>query len=375
MQKLLPFIALALIGVVMMSGCQKKAEMYKVENYGKTAKGDQVKLYTLKNENGMMAKIMDYGGTVVELTAPDRDGQFADVVLGFDRLEDYLKVHPFFGVLVGRYANRIGGARFTLDGVEYTLAKNDGENHLHGGVKGFDKVLWTAELIDTAHGKSLNLTYESPDGEENYPGDLKVTVNYILTDDNGLRIDYEATTDKRTVVNLTNHAYFNLRGDGDILDHVVMINADKFTPTDKGLIPTGELRDVEGTPFDFRQPKAVGLRINNPDEQLVFAGGYDHNWVLNKGGEKLTLAAEVYEPTTGRVMEVYTTEPGIQFYTGNFLNGSLTGKNGVVYNHRTGFCLETQHFPDSPNKPQFPSVVLSPGERYTQTTIYKFKSR
>lgn len=375
MQKLLPFIALALIGVVMMSGCQKKAEMYKVENYGKTAKGDQVKLYTLKNENGMMAKIMDYGGTVVELTAPDRDGQFADVVLGFDRLEDYLKVHPFFGVLVGRYANRIGGARFTLDGVEYTLAKNDGENHLHGGVKGFDKVLWTAELIDTAHGKSLNLTYESPDGEENYPGDLKVTVNYILTDDNGLRIDYEATTDKRTVVNLTNHAYFNLRGDGDILDHVVMINADKFTPTDKGLIPTGELRDVEGTPFDFRQPKAVGLRINNPDEQLVFAGGYDHNWVLNKNGEKLTLAAEVYEPTTGRVMEVYTTEPGIQFYTGNFLNGSLTGKNGVVYNHRTGFCLETQHFPDSPNKPQFPSVVLSPGERYTQTTIYKFKSR
>ncbi|OGC02869.1 galactose mutarotase [candidate division KSB1 bacterium RBG_16_48_16] len=375
MQKLLPFIALALIGVVMMSGCQKKAEMYKVENYGKTAKGDQVKLYTLKNENGMMARIMDYGGTVVELTAPDRDGQFADVVLGFDRLEDYLKVHPFFGVLVGRYANRIGGARFTLDGVEYTLAKNDGENHLHGGVKGFDKVLWTAELIDTAHGKSLNLTYESPDGEENYPGDLKVTVNYILTDDNGLRIDYEATTDKRTVVNLTNHAYFNLRGDGDILDHVVMINADKFTPTDKGLIPTGELRDVEGTPFDFRQPKAVGLRINNPDEQLVFAGGYDHNWVLNKGGEKLTLAAEVYEPTTGRVMEVYTTEPGIQFYTGNFLNGSLTGKNGVVYNHRTGFCLETQHFPDSPNKPQFPSVVLSPGERYTQTTIYKFKSR
>ena len=375
MQKLLPFIALALIGVVMMSGCQKKAEMYKVENYGKTAKGDQVKLYTLKNENGMMARIMDYGGTVVELTAPDRDGQFADVVLGFDRLEDYLKVHPFFGVLVGRYANRIGGARFTLDGVEYTLAKNDGENHLHGGVKGFDKVLWTAELIDTAHGKSLNLTYESPDGEENYPGDLKVTVNYILTDDNGLRIDYEATTDKRTVVNLTNHAYFNLRGDGDILDHVVMINADKFTPTDKGLIPTGELRDVEGTPFDFRQPKAVGLRINNPDEQLVFAGGYDHNWVLNKNGEKLTLAAEVYEPTTGRVMEVYTTEPGIQFYTGNFLNGSLTGKNGVVYNHRTGFCLETQHFPDSPNKPQFPSVVLSPGERYTQTTIYKFKSR
>jgi aldose 1-epimerase len=375
MQKLLLLIVLGLMCVVMIGGCGKKAEMYKVENFGKTAKGEQVKLYTLTNKNGMTAKIMDYGATVVELTAPDRNGQFADVVLGFDRLEDYLKPNPYFGVIVGRYANRIGGAKFTLDGMEYDLAKNDGENHLHGGVKGFDKVMWNSELVDTPHGKSLKLTYTSPDGEEHYPGDLQVTVNYILTDDNGLRIDYEATTDKRTIVNLTNHSYFNLAGSGDILDHVVMINADKFTPTDKGLIPTGELRDVEGTPFDFREPTAIGLRINDENDQLAFAGGYDHNWVLNKEDEKLSLAAEVYEPTTGRVLEVYTTEPGIQFYTGNFLDGSLTGKNGVVYKHRTGFCLETQHFPDSPNKPKFPSVVLSPGEKYMQTTIYKFKTR
>ncbi|RKY88306.1 galactose-1-epimerase [candidate division KSB1 bacterium] len=331
-------------------------------------------IYTLKNANGLEAKITNYGGILMSLMVPDRNGQFADIVLGYDTVEEYVKNNPYFGVIVGRYANRIAKGKFTLDGEEYILAKNNGENHLHGGIKGFGAVKWNAEKIEGPNGKSLKLTYLSKDGEEGYPGNLSVAVVYTLTDDNELKIDYSATTDKTTIVNLTNHSYFNLagQGEGDILGHILMINADRFTPINRNFIPTGELRPVRGTPFDFTKPTAIGARINQKNEQLIFGNGYDHNWVLNKKDAELSLAARVYEPRTGRVMEVYTTEPGIQFYTGNFLDGSIKGKGGKVYKFRYGFCLETQHFPDSPNKPDFPSVVLKPGEKYTQTTIYKF---
>jgi aldose 1-epimerase len=349
-------------------------------SFGKTPDGAQVDLYTLTNKNGVTAAITNYGGAVVSLRVPDRHENLEDVVLGYDSADGYVNDKNFFGALVGRYGNRIGHAQFALDGQTYTLAKNNGENTLHGGVKGFNKAMWTAKEITAKDGQALELTYLSKDGEEGFPGNLKVRVVYTLTDANELKIEYFATTDKKTVVNLTNHSYFNLRGVGpgmgDILGHVLMIEADKFTPVDAGLIPTGELRDVTGTPFDFRKPTAIGARINADDEQIKLGNGYDHNFVLRrKMGDPISLAARVTEEASGRVMEVWTTEPGVQFYTGNFLNGSVHGKGGVAYEKRSAFCLETQHFPDSPNQPKFPSVVLKPGEEYHTTTIYKFSVR
>jgi aldose 1-epimerase len=343
--------------------------------FGKMTDAQTVDLYTLTNSNGMRVGITNYGGRVVSILAPDWQGNLADVVLGFDDLDGYLGNNPYFGALVGRYANRIAKSKFTLDGVEYTLAQNDGPNSLHGGLKGFDKVVWTAQEIAKDH-SILNLTYLSKDGEEGYPGNLSVKVTYTLTDKNELWIDYTATTDKDTVLNLTNHSYFNLAGEGngDILKHEMMINADRFTPVDATLIPTGELRNVEGTPFDFRKPTVIGARIDGSDEQLKLGRGYDHNFVLNRTGHGLTLAARVTEPNSGRVLEVLTTQPGIQFYTGNFLDGTVRGKGGKVYGHRFGFCLETQHFPDSPNQPGFPSAELKPGQTYHEITIYRFST-
>jgi aldose 1-epimerase len=343
-------------------------------DFGTMPDGTPVDLYTLTNVNGLVAEITTYGGAIVSLLVPDRDGNLGDVVLGFDTLDDYITRSPFFGCITGRYANRIGGARFTLNGVEYVLEQNEGENHLHGGSKGFDKVVWDAQAQGGDDGPELSLTYLSEDGQGNYPGNLSVEVVYTLTDDDELRIDYLATTDKDTIVNLTNHTYFNLAdgGAGDILGHELMIAADRFTPVDERSIPTGELRSVESTPLDFRQSMAIGARIDQSDEQLRYGGGYDHNFVLNSGGGELALAVRVQDPVTGRVMEVYTTEPGVQLYTGNFLTGSFAGKGGVRYGKRSAFCLETQHFPDSPNKPDFPSTVLRVGETYRTTTVHRF---
>jgi aldose 1-epimerase len=345
--------------------------------FGKTKEGQEVDLYTLSNANGMQVKITNYGGIVTELLAPDRNGKYADVVLGFDDLEGYLRGHPFFGAIVGRYGNRIAKGAFTLDGKQYTLAKNNGPNHLHGGIKGFDKYVWKAENASGGAEPSLRLSHVSTDGDEGYPGTLKITVTYTLTKDNGLRIDYLANADKPTHCNLTNHSYFNLagQGEGDILGHSIMINADRYTPVDSGLIPTGVLQSVAGTPFDFRKSTPIGARIDADHEQIKFGRGYDHNFVLNKKNNELTLAARVEEPKTGRVMEVYTTEPGVQFYCGNFLDGKQVGKGGKTYKHRYGFCLETQHFPDSPNKPEFPTTVLRPDQEYKTTTVYKFLSK
>ena len=342
-----------------------------------TADGQAVELFTLTNARGAEAKIMTYGGVLVSLKIPDRQGKLADVVLGCENLEGYLKQTAFFGAIVGRYGNRIGKGKFSLNGHEYSLARNNGENHLHGGLKGFDKVIWSVKEIKGKAGVGLALSYVSKDGEEGYPGTMRVTVVYTLTNSNELKIDYAATTDKDTVVNLTHHSYFNLAGagEGNILGHELMLNANRFTPVDDGLIPTGELQSVIGTPMDFLRPAKIGSRIENKDQQLTIGRGYDHNWVLNRKGAGPGLAARVYEPTSGRVMEVYTTEPGIQFYTGNFLDGTITGKGGKVYQQRYGFCLETQHFPDSPNKPRFPSTVLKPGHPYKSTTTFKFSTR
>jgi aldose 1-epimerase len=347
------------------------------ETFGKTAEGESVDIYTLTNRNGMEAKITNYGGIVVALKVPDRNRKFDDVVLGFNDLDSYLKPHPYFGALIGRYGNRIAKGRFTLNGVEYKLAVNNGENHLHGGIKGFDKVVWTAREMRTKNGPALSLTYLSKDGEEGYPGNLTVNVVYTITNNNELKIDYKASSDKDTVTNLTHHSYFNLAGEGngDILNHRLILNANRFTPTDAGSIPTGELRSVAGTPFDFLTANTIGARINQENEQLKFGSGYDHNFVVNGRAGTLRQAATVYEPTSGRVMEVWTTEPGIQFYTGNFLDGTLTGKAGKAYAKRTGFCLETQHYPDSPNKPKFPTTTLRKGVVYRSTTIYRFSSR
>jgi aldose 1-epimerase len=345
------------------------------ENYGTTIDGKRVHLFRLANANGMQADIATYGGIVTRLTAPDKNGQFADVVLGFDSLAGYLKGHPYFGALVGRYGNRIGKARFTLDGVEYKLAANNHGNSLHGGLVGFDKVVWDAEAVEAADAVGVKLTYTSKDGEEGYPGNLKCTVHYWLTNKNELRIEYDAETDKATPANLTNHSYFNLAGagSGDVLGHVMMLNADRFLPVDKTLIPTGEIRPVKGTPFDFTSPTPIGKNIKADDEQVKFGNGWDHCWVLNqKTPGELTLCARVTEPTSGRVMEMWTTEPAVQFYSGNFLDGSNVGKGGKVYNFRNAFCLEAEHYPDSPNKPDFPSTILKPGETYRQTTVYRF---
>jgi aldose 1-epimerase len=346
------------------------------EGWGKTPQGDAVDIYTLANAKGMEARIITYGGILVSLKVPDRHGKLGDIVAGFDSLAGYVQQPPppYFGALIGRYGNRIGNASFTLDGTKYTLAKNDGANTLHGGLRGFDKRIWTAKAMPNG---SLELTYLSKDGEEGFPGNLSVTVTYALTEQNELRIDYSATTDKDTVVNLTNHSYFNLagQGTGDVLGHVVTIHADRITATDKGLIPTGELRNVAGTPFDFLTQHTIGERINAQDQQLAFGRGYDHNWVLNRTGTGLQLAAKVTEPTSGRAMEVWTTEPGLQFYTGNQLDGSMHGKDGVVYRQRYAFCMETQHFPDSPNKPNFPTTELKPGARYHSTTVFRFSTQ
>jgi aldose 1-epimerase len=342
--------------------------------FGNTPDGTPVAIYTLRNSKGMEARIMTYGGIVQSLKVPDKNGKLGDVVLGYDNLDGYLKSSPFFGALVGRYGNRIGGAKFTLEGKTYTLATNNGPNSLHGGIKGFDKVVWKATSLMTADGPALQLTYFSKDGEEGFPGNLKVTAVYTLTDNNELRLDFTATTDKPTVCNLTHHSYFNLagQGNGDILGHEVYINSDKTTPVDKELITTGKFASVDGTPFDFRKPTTIGARINDPDTQLQYGPGYDHNWVINKPMGKLGLQARVYEPTSGRVMEVFSTEPGLQFYTGNSLDGSITGKGGKVYQRRTGFCMEPQHYPDSPNKPMFPTTELKPDQAFQNTIIYKF---
>ncbi len=347
------------------------------EPYGKTADGREVFLYTLKNSKGCVMKVTNYGGIVTHLLVPDKSGRMGDVVLGYDKLADYIKATPYFGCIVGRYGNRIAKGKFKLNGREYTLAVNNGENALHGGLKGFDKAVWNATEKKTGRGLALELTYVSKDMEEGYPGTLSCKVTYTWSDDNEFIIEYEATTDKDTVVNLTQHSYFNLAGAGerDILDHEVMIVADRFTPVDKGLIPTGELRPVRGTPFDFTSPARIGARINQDDEQLKFGGGYDHNWVLNSSDGKLSLSARVTEESSGRVMELLTTEPGLQFYVGNFLDGSNIGKGGKAYKHRYGFCMETQHFPDSPNQSAFPSTVLKPGQVYRQTTVYRFMTK
>lgn len=347
------------------------------EAFGQTADGQKVDLYTLTNTKGMEAKITTYGATLVSLKVPDRKNQFNDVVLGLSTLDEYFKGTAYLGAIVGRYGNRIAKGRFTLDGVEYKLAVNNGENHLHGGIKGFDKVVWNAREMRTKNGPALVLSYLSKDGEEGYPGNLKVTVTYTITNRNELRIDYSASTDKDTVINLTHHSYFNLAGEGngDILTHRVTINASRFVPTDEGSIPTGELRNVRGTPFDFTSPTAIGARINQPDQQLQFGKGYDHTWVINGRMGVLRQAATAYEPTTGRFMEVWTTEPGVQFYTGNFLDGSLTGRSGKPYQYRFGFCFETQHYPDSPNHPTFPTTTLKKGTTYHSTTIYRFSTR
>lgn len=347
------------------------------KSYGQTPDSTAVALYTLTNPNGMTVEITNYGGTIVSWTAPDSAGNYADVVLGMDSLSGYLTGVPYFGALIGRYGNRIAKGQFTLDGQTYNVPVNNGENALHGGIQGFDKVVWTATPI-TGEEVGLKLNYTAKDGEEGYPGNLNVEVVYTLQNDNSLKIQYQATTDKPTVVNLTNHTYFNLTGNPkqDILNHEVMLAADRFLPVDKGLIPTGELRPVNGTPFDFTEMTRIGERINDTtNEQLVVGGGYDHAWVFTDESDKLKSVAKVYEPTTKRTLEVFTTEPAVQFYSGNFLDGTLTGKNGTVYGKRSGFCLETEHYPDAPNQPNFPNTTLRPGETYTSTTIYKFGVR
>jgi aldose 1-epimerase len=345
------------------------------QSFGQMPDGSSVDLFTLRNSSGTEVKISNYGGIVTSFKVPDRNGKLGDVVLGYDNLADYLKSSPYFGCIVGRYGNRIAKGKFALNGKEYTLAINNGPNALHGGLKGFDKVVWEPKILNTPDGAALGLFYVSKEGEEGYPGTLTVKAVYTLTDDNGLRLDYTATTDKDTVINLTQHSYFNLAGRSDVLNHEVTIKADKFTPVDSALIPTGELRPVEGTPFDFRKQTAVGARIKQDDEQLKFGNGYDHNWVLTKPPGNLEVVATVFEQTSGRVLEVLTTQPGLQFYTGNFLDGTLKGKGGWVYQFRNGLCLEPQHFPDSPNHPEFPSTVLKPGEEYRQTIIYRLSVR
>jgi len=366
-----------LLALACQTGRHPAMPMTSEQPWGHLPDGTAVTLYTLRNAHGLRADISNYGGIVTRLLVPDREGAVADVVLGYDSLADYLKGSPYFGAIVGRYGNRIAQGTFTLDGVRYTLAVNNGPNALHGGLKGFDKVVWQAEPYTDSTEAGVRLHYVSPDGEEGYPGRLDVTVIYALTNDNALRIDYRLTTDRPTIHNVTHHGYYNLGGHAsdDILGHELTLNADRFTPVDSTLIPTGELRDVAGTPFDFRTPTAIGARIAADDPQIRFGGGYDHNFVLNGAAGTLRFAGRVRDPKSGREMEIATTEPGIQFYSGNFLDGSNVGKGGARYEYRAGFCLETQHFPDSPNHPEFPSTVLRPGEEYRSTTVYAFLAR
>ena len=376
MRCLLPLI-LFLVALVLFTSCKHtRMNLIKVKEdpFGTTDDGAHIDLFTFTNKNGMVMKAINYGAIVTSLMVPDRKGETKDVVLGYDTLKEYVADKSFFGATVGRIGNRIANGKFTLDGVEYKLARNDGENHLHGGIKGFNKRIWVPEIIDRQGIPTLKMTYLSKDGEEGYPGNLSISVSYSLTNDNELRIDYAAETDKPTILNPTHHSYFNLAGvgKGDILDHVLTINADTFTPVREGLIPIGELRDVTGTPLDFRSPKVIGERINDDDEQIELGLGYDHNWVLNDWDGSLRLAVTLYDSDSGRLMQVFTTEPGMQFYSGNFLDGTISGKEGSVYAYRSALCLEADHFPDSPNQPSFPSVVLRPGEKYTQTTTYRF---
>ncbi|MBP6823877.1 MAG: galactose mutarotase [Acidobacteria bacterium] len=349
----------------------------KKESFGKLPDGTEVDSYTLSNKNGVEVKITNYGATVTSIKAPDRNGKFDDVTLGYDNIAGYLDKNPHLGALAGRYANRIAKGEFKLGGKTYTLAKNNGPNHLHGGPKGFYQQLWKATDATGKDGVAVKMTYLSKDGEEGYPGNLEATVTYTLTDQNELKIDYMATTDKETVVNLTNHSYFNLAGagSGDVLNHQLKINSKQTTEIDKTLIPTGKMSPVAGTPFDFGKLTAIGAHINDKNEQLEIGQGYDHNFVLDTGGNLTAQAVEVYEPTTGRVMEVFTDQPGVQLYTANHLDGTIIGKGGKTYNKRGAFCLETQHYPDSPNKPNFPTTVLKPGDKYQTTTIYKFSAR
>ena len=352
--------------------------------FGTLPDGRAVRSYTLRNGSGMEMVAINYGATITHLRVPDAAGNPGDVVLGFDTLEGYLADPPYFGAVVGRYGNRIAAGRFTLDGVAYELATNNGPNHLHGGVVGFDKVLWDVEILETegdaGPAEALRMTYVSPDGEEGYPGTVTTVVTYTLGEDNTLAVDYAITTDAPTPVNVTQHTYFNLAGGGDVLGHELTLNADSLTPVDSSLIPTGEIEAVAGTPFDFRTAKPIGRDINSESEQITFGGGYDHNFVLNRGeggatAEQLILAAEVFDPGSGRVLQVRTTEPGVQFYSGNFLDGSIRGKDGGPYEYRSGFCLETQHYPDSPNQPTFPSTIVRPGETYQSRTDFSFSTR
>jgi aldose 1-epimerase len=382
-------IILFLASLILFQNCsQKKTDQeqttdstmtLKIEKlvFGTLPDGKIADLYTLKNANGMEVQISNYGGTITNLTSPDKNGKYENITLACDSLSGYLKGVPFFGALIGRYGNRIANGKFSLDGKEYSLAKNNGPNSLHGGVKGFDKVLWTATPQEGEE-PQLKLNYTSADGEEGYPGKLEVEVVYTLQKDNSLKIDYKATTDKPTVVNLTNHTYFNLSGDmtKEILDHEVSIKADRYLPVNETLIPTGELKSVTGTVFDFSKPTKINLGINDAkDIQIKYGKGYDHCWVFADSSSQLKDVATVYEPTSGRMMEVFTTEPAIQFYTGNFLDGTITGKGGTLYKYRSGLCLETQHYPDSPNQPKFPNTVLKPGETYQTTTVYKFSAK
>ncbi len=384
MNKIIHLITITTLGIT--AACITGCTTMKTNNgtitkaqFGTTPSGKAVDIYTLRNDAGAEARIMTYGGIVQSLSMPDKHGQFADVVLGFDSLDGYvsdayLKGCPYFGALIGRYGNRIGGAKFTLEGQTYTLAGNNHGNSLHGGLVGFDKVVWTARPMETTHGPALILTYLSKDGEEGFPGNLEVTAIYTLTDKNELKLEYTAKTDKPTIVNLTQHSYFNLagQGNGDILGEIVYINANQTTPVDSGLITTGEFADVTGTPFDFRKPTTIGARINDPDKVLQYGPGYDHNWVINKPLGEFGLMARVTDPASGRVLEVLSDEPGLQFYAGNFLDGTIHGKGGVAYQVHTGFAMEPQHFPDSPNKPNFPSVELKPGQTYHNKIVYKF---
>jgi aldose 1-epimerase len=391
--------ALAAVATALLSGCSEPGEVpvadaegvlserVTTSPFGTLSDGRAVTAYTLRNAGGMEVVAIDYGAIITHVRVPDTAGNFGDVALGFDILDGYLSDPPYFGAIVGRYGNRIAAGRFTLDGVEYELATNNGRNHLHGGNVGFDKVLWDVEIIEPGQDEeggpasTLRMTYVSPDGEEGYPGTLTTRVTYTLSDDNALAIQYELTTDAPTPVNVTQHTYFNLAASGDVLGHELILSADHFTPVDATLIPTGAIAPVAGTPFDFTTAKPIGRDIDADDQQLVFGGGYDHNFVLNRdvvadaAGRALVLAAEVFDPGSGRVLEVLTTEPGVQFYSGNFLDGTITGKNGEPYESRSGFCLETQHYPDSPNQRSFPSTILRPGETYHSRTEFRFSIR